>query len=97
MKKQAHVPQQKRKLTIPPPLRAVRVGRQAPHMQTPGQEVDNSLPAGGNLAAPNQSGMPKARPAVRRAAAAAKRPAKPISAKFRAMSFGPGPSGNPFI
>lgn len=59
--------------------------------------VDNALPAGGNIAAfSNQAGMPASKPGARKAAAAAgKRPARPLTPRMKAMAFGPGPS-NPF-
>lgn len=97
MKKATHVPQQKRKLTISPPLRAVRVGPMAPRMQEPGQEVDNALPAGTqNASFSDEAGLPRAKAGVRKVAVAAagKRPAKPLSARFKSLAF--GSSTNPF-
>jgi hypothetical protein len=97
MKKVA-VPQAKARLTVPPPMRPVRKGPQAPQMQAPGQEVDNSLPAGTQVAGfSDHAGMPRSKPGVRKAAQVANgnRPARPLTPKFEAMTFGSGPT-NPF-
>jgi hypothetical protein len=79
---------------------------QAPVARVGGQDLVHADPTVVDVAAPagmndarfsNQGGMPDAKPGARKAAAAAagKRPARPLTPKLKAMAFGPGPS-NPF-
>lgn len=98
MKKQVHVSQPKAKLRIPAPMKPVLQGPMAPRTQEPGQEIDNAMPAGTQVAGfSDQAGAPKAKPGVRRAAQIANknRPARPLTPRFKALTFGTNPT-NPF-
>ena len=85
-------------VNVPPPMRPVRKAPMAPRTQEPGQEIDNAMPAGTQVAGfSDQAGAPKAKPGVRRAAQIANknRPARPLTPRFKALTFGTNPT-NPF-